>query len=791
MGEIRLDYLSKNLAPRAKQRLVKEAERARQSGRRIPSTSRGRLTQCYDTLRQLSLSHETIAAIMRDSLGLRFPSAALEMVCLTLPKDELPEALGGSKKALPTPQAQEDSVGDGGKAEALRDTVGVRAAGSGLAGSVTGPLPETLDKGREAAATAGPTADADMSRQHHSTTGENHVVETSEDHAAEAPSSATATTAAVHHETQHQLASSKSIANTQQPQSPPRPPPHEPKATPKAKADDDEVAAKRWVLQYMAQDSSGDESGREDDPLANAPLVPWGEQAQAAPRAIDPTEEYMRCRIALNVAIEAAAEAKRSGDKKSKAKRSAEVKSLRADMAELERMKGFDASVKKAPLPGGSSERPQRPAATDEEKRPVPRAPDVELPPGIENDTSVSVFDLFDSSGGAEAEAAEVNSETGPEPELVDLTAKSWTGAQPVDLLAQWCRKHVDGKHPPKYIKDKSVALPGRHRFTLIVERILADDGGKEHRAVRCTPQQITATARDARNLAALVGLFSLAPELNVRVQLSPPCRVLWDAWQDEAKVAAQASRAAALVPRETLLDELQAQVERDFVASQSHGGAGLGQDAGVWHWDGVADGNDEEAEDGEVGGEAVNAGTDAEEPPESWDADSQGGDVHEAEPALEDWEAESGDEMSGGAGQEAAAGDAGVSSPGSKAPDDWDADSDDETSEAERAGSTVETPPLSETAALRPVVVAPQTKEAPIPDPDTGVDDDEIEAEEAHLSGGGADVPALPQHNGITDEMRALYHTRNAAQKTRWELMLPVTLFTSFLVLSLLFLDS
>ena len=129
------------------------------------------------------------------------------------------------------------------------------------------------------------------------------------------------------------------------------------------------------------------------------------------------------------------------------------------------------------------------------------------------------------------------------------LLPVSWTGKTPAMMLNEWCQRHKVAK--PQYNGDRAPPMLHRMKVTVVNEK-----------GVSFTAQTDCAygSAPSAKNAAAAVAMYFLAPTEQLYKMFPPYFRDMWQAWVTRDKAAAEAEKKQGASKRTAFASQLKKQ---------------------------------------------------------------------------------------------------------------------------------------------------------------------------------------------------------------------------------------
>jgi hypothetical protein len=125
-----------------------------------------------------------------------------------------------------------------------------------------------------------------------------------------------------------------------------------------------------------------------------------------------------------------------------------------------------------------------------------------------------------------EESAVNDNNPTSTKIFIQDLSWKGWSGSSPTFWLNDFVRRNYpNGKISVSLVSQNSA-------YSAKLSLKMSDEESREYGMEQ---NELVKTKNEAKDYIALKALFILAPEAQIRTQISPPFRDLWEKWSNAA----------------------------------------------------------------------------------------------------------------------------------------------------------------------------------------------------------------------------------------------------------------
>lgn len=347
----------------------------------------------------------------------------------------------------------------------------------------------------------------------------------------------------------------------------------------KTKSNEDNDEMKSWILRYAEVDSDSDSESKEED--------------------IDPNLQYKRISENLDSVIDAAAQAKKCGNKENHREFSKKIRQMMADMDRLANHPNFDrklagislmVSVKqpaskpvkqpKATPPPQQSYIPEAPtfasaAAGSNKQKPETKSPtsmkctaeptvaaaNTNLKPKPESNNEELGLDMMINS--VEPSSKPAKKKKGPvlSARSFEYTRQQWTGKSPKQFLNDWIRKNLPKSDLPHF---ERIHISGNFKCKSSVVK-------KDGTLLTVTPDVLCFSVREAEHVGSTLLLYHLCKGQPIYQLLPPPYRDLWLEWMESEKQIKKEAQEINNKPRDQLVTKLLKELKLAPTQPKSH----------------------------------------------------------------------------------------------------------------------------------------------------------------------------------------------------------------------------
>lgn len=326
----------------------------------------------------------------------------------------------------------------------------------------------------------------------------------------------------------------------------------------KSNANKDVDAVKNWILRYAELDSDSDSEDKEED--------------------IDPNLHYKKLSENLDSVIDAAAKAKKCGDKESHRELSKTVRQMMADMDRLadhpnfdRKLAGISLMVPVKELPSKQGKQPKvlmqqqsnalsiptfaSAAAGTNKQKPDAKSSAVTTVSGENthsktkpqsNDEELGL-DMIINSGEIPSKPAKKKKGPVIAARSFEYTRQQWTGKSPKQFLNDWVRKNLPKSDLPHYEK---INISGNFKCRSSVVK-------KDSTLLTVTPEVLCFSVREAEHVGSTLLLYHLCKGQPIYQLLPPPYRDLWLEWAETEKQLKKEAQEINNKPRDQLVTKL------------------------------------------------------------------------------------------------------------------------------------------------------------------------------------------------------------------------------------------